>query len=424
MTTMSMRHSHSVVCLPIIAAVLMAVVTSIAGSTAHAWDGRDRLATGTPVSWSGGAVTVPASGFDAWASAREAMGLPADRSLVESPLGVTDLERALSALVDEGHLGWEVAWIAAGAAEHAWSDATATAWIEALRAIEAAGVVRDDDRRVLAALSLRARGSALGAVPPRCLPADPVELAALDAYVALELAVPPTRVGAPDEADAAALPVALSPWSRAARAVVTGLTAHPVEPLAEDAPCGATLAQLWIGAVRWAPEQTLEHVDGLRFAAEVGPVPARVVERIAVHAYLAMDVALLDALLDVEALQGRAGGATSARIAALRDGAAADVGGMIRRAATLAGDDTVTRWIRAEAARHDGRWDEAVALADALVAEDPGFVGAVLTRASAHLHRGTAELALADLEYLRLRWGSEPLYAAWIDRLASALATR
>jgi hypothetical protein len=59
-----------------------------------------------------------------------------------------------------------------------------------------------------------------------------------------------------------------------------------------------------------------------------------------------------------------------------------------------------------------------------LIDEDPGFVGAILTRASAHLNRGTAELALADLVYLRQRWSDEPLYSPWIDRLAAALDAR
>lgn len=390
---------------------------------AAAWDGRDRLASGAPVTWSGGAIALPTDGPDAWMSAREAAGVPAAEALLAANLGVGALLGAVEALVDEGHLAWDVAWIAAGAAEGAWSDAQAARWVEALTSVSTAGAVTAEDRQRLAALSFASRGSALGAVAPRCLPTEPAALAALDAFVAFELAVPETRVGAPDEASAS-LPVALTPAASLARAVASLTTAHPDESASLDPGCGGGVAMLLAGAVRWTPSEAAEQAEALRFAATVGPVPERVVQRIAVHAYLRTDAALLDVLRDVEALQGRGAGPTAARLDALRAGAAQDRGAMIAGAGALDGQDPLARWIRAEAARMDGQWDEALRLVDGLIDEDPGFVGAILTRASAHLHRGTAELALADLVYLRQRWSGEPLYAAWIDRLGAALAAR
>lgn len=421
--------SHRFVSHGPLAAVVIGLFMVTRISPLLAWDARDRLASGTPVIWSGGAVPVPTEGLDAWTSGREAAGLPADSSLLQAPLDIAALNEAVAALLDEDLLGWERAWVAAGASEGAWSDELAARWIDVLDAVESAGAIRSDDRRALASLSLHARGSAMAALSSRCLPDDPVQLAALDAFVALELAVPTLRVGAPDEASGA-LPVALTPVTELARSAVALQTAwsDPAWPdpggSALEAGCGAGHVVLLAGAVRWRPSESVVHADALRLAAEVGPVPERVVRRIAAHAYLMTDTVRLDALVDVEGLRGRDHGPTAARLKALRAGAARDLDLMVRLAGSLEGDDVLARWIRAEAARHDGRWDEAVTMADALVAEDSGFVGAILTRASAHLQRGTAELALADLEYLRLRWAAEPLYADWITRLSAALAAR
>lgn len=401
----------------LLAGALLTLSVAAAAQTA------DPLAPGTTLSVGSHTVEVPAAGRDAWESARTAAGL--DGPLPSgAPSAVVAWVDALAS--NEALVAWERASIAASVeadASRAWE---AEVWLSVLEATD--GTPR---QRAVWALVATAGGAA-ALLPPACMPEDAVLLLqttnAERAFARRDRASVEAMASMPSDADVVA---ALNGAGGGAVAASLAFLAagSPSSASPDHTPTGGCDPALVAAVATWGDtprEGRAREAAGMETLGEVlrasspAVVPAHLLRRAGVHAYLDMQPSFLDALLAslgdlvdprervaLEALAAGARGDAEAMAAALRDG--------------VVPNDPYGAWVLAESARQSGEHRDALRQADEALAIDPYFAAAYLTRGSALLALGRGDEALADVAFLHRAFGSQSRYARWVSSLERAL---
>lgn len=369
------------------------------------------------------AVEVPSDGRPQWEAARASAGVEGALPSA-SPSAVTAWVATIVA--DDTLLAWERASMAVAVEEDTLRAWDAELWLDALAAAE--GTPRQRATWALVATA----GGAAALLPPSCMPEDPALLlqttAAERVFARRDRASVEAMASMPSDADV--VEALGGPGGGAVAASLAFIAAgspswsspdHAPTPGCDPAVVAAVA--VWGDAPR---EERARDAAGMATLAEAlrasptGVVPAHLLRRIGVHAYLDMQPTFLDAVVAtfgdladprervaLTALAAGARGDADAMEAALRDG--------------VVPNDPYGVWVLAESARQSGESRDALRQANEALAIDPYFVAAYLTRGSALLALGRGDEALADVAFLNRAFGSESRYGRWIGLMERAL---
>ena len=156
-------------------------------------------------------------------------------------------------------------------------------------------------------------------------------------------------------------------------------------------------------------------LPALRALLDTTRLPSPLVRHVATWLYLHESSEGLGALAP-------AAGADAAYVAALAANLAGEPASLPGAENDTGQDDTGqvdawAAWVRAEAARKRGAMDEAVSYVEEALRADAFFAPALLTRAAVRVATGAEDIALSDLQHLRLGFGHESRYEPWIRAL-------
>lgn len=237
-------------------------------------------------------------------------------------------------------------------------------------------------------------------------------LAARPGYRTLDEIAAPTL--APDVLRAAEAEDAAFGAARAWAAWVVGgeITPAPSEG------CLASEITLLIAASSAPDSGTL---PALRALLDTTRLPSPLVRHVATWLYLHESSEGLGALAPAAGADGAYVAALAANLAgepASPSGATADGEPPVNGGEDAAGQvDAWAAWVRAETARKRGAMDEAVSYVEEALRADAFFAPALLTRAAVRVATGAEDIALSDLQHLRLGFGHESRYEPWIRAL-------
>ena len=156
-------------------------------------------------------------------------------------------------------------------------------------------------------------------------------------------------------------------------------------------------------------------LPALRALLDTTRLPSPLVRHVATWLYLHESSEGLGALAP-------AAGADAAYVAALAANLAGEPASLPGAENDTGQDDTGqvdawAAWVQAEAARKRGAMDEAVSYVEEALRADAFFAPALLTRAAVRVATGAEDIALSDLQHLRLGFGHESRYEPWIRAL-------
>lgn len=156
-------------------------------------------------------------------------------------------------------------------------------------------------------------------------------------------------------------------------------------------------------------------LPALRALLDTTRLPSPLVRHVATWLYLHESSEGLGALAP-------AAGADAAYVEALAANLAGELASLPGAEDDTGQDDTGqvdawAAWVRAEAARKRGAMDEAVSYVEEALRADAFFAPALLTRAAVRVATGAEDIALSDLQHLRLGFGHESRYEPWIRAL-------
>ena len=362
-------------------------------------------------------IEVGGAGLAAWQRARlgSALGMV---SIASSSRPIVERATAAVAALQDDELNFERALLAASVAEGAVGQSVAIELDGLLARLAREGARGATPSQELVRGLLAAEGLLPSLLDARCMPTSTTDLAALEQWRALELAIPSHRLASRrEQPDAASLPMTgRQPTLLAFAIAVAALHGLPMPALPATFEPGCDLARVrFVASLAGAgPEQWSRDSDGFEAVAATWGIPTAWRERMASVAYLRGDGPLL-------ALLARTAPGKSP-VHALALGAQKQFPAMA--AAVAAGIDGplgLARWCEAESLRHAGKAKAAVAKASEALATDGAHVGALLTRAVSRLASGAEEESLADLAHMRLLYEEHPVYGGWVDRLARRL---
>ncbi len=381
---------------------------------ARAWS---RLEPGTTFRLGERRIEVGAAGLAAWKRARlgSALGMV---SIASPSRPLVERSTAAVAALQDDELSFERALLAASVEEGAVGLQAASELDALLARLAREGGRGATPSQELVRGLMAAEGLLPSLLDARCMPTSTTDLAALEQWRELELAIPSHRLASRRERpDASSLPMTgRQPALLAFAIAVAALHGLPMATLPATAEPGCDLSRLRLVAslAGAGPEQWSRDSDGFEVVDATWGIPTAWRERMASVAYLRGDGPLL-------ALLARTAPARSP-VRALALGAQKQFPAMAAAvAAGLDGPPGLVRWCEAESLRHAGKAQAAVAKASEALATDGAHVGALLTRAVSRLASGAEEESLADLAHMRLLYEDHPVYGGWVDRLARRL---
>jgi hypothetical protein len=381
---------------------------------ARAWA---RLEPGTTFRLGERRIEVGAAGLAAWKRARlgSALGMV---SIASPSRPLVERATAAVAALQDDELVFERALLAASVAEGVVGSQVAVELDGLLARLAREGARGGSPSQELVRGLLAAEGLLASLLDARCMPSSAADLAALEPWRELELAIPSHRLASRrEQPDAASLP----PTSRQpallafaiAVAALHGLQ-MPALPATFEPGCDLARVRFVASLAGAGPEQWSRDSDGFEAVAATWGIPTAWLQRMASVAYLRGDGPLL-------ALLARTAPARSP-VRALAFGAGKEFTSMATAVtAGLDGPPGLVGWCEAESLRHAGKAPAAVAKASEALATDGAHAGALLTRAVSRLAAGAEEEALADLAHMRLLYEEHPVYGGWVDRLARRL---
>ena len=381
---------------------------------ARAWS---RLEPGTTFRLGERRIEVGGAGLAAWKRARlgSALGMV---SIASPSRPIVERATAAVAALQDDELVFERALLAASVAEGAVGLQSAVELDGLLARLAREGARGATPSQELVRGLMAAEGLLPSLLDARCMPTSTTDLAALEQWRELELAIPSHRLASRrEQPDAASLPMTgRQPALLGFAIAVAALHGLPIPTLPSTAEAGCDLARVrFVASLAGAgPEQWSRDSDGFEVVDATWGIPTAWRERMASVAYLRGDGPLL-------ALLARTAPARSP-VRALALGAQKQFPAMAAAvAAGLDGPPGLVRWCEAESLRHAGKAQAAVAKASEALATDGAHVGALLTRAVSRLASGAEEESLADLAHMRLLYEDHPVYGGWVDRLARRL---
>lgn len=381
---------------------------------ARAWS---RLEPGTTFRLGERRIEVGGAGLAAWKRARlgSALGMV---SIASPSRPLVERATAAVAALQDDELNFERALLAASVAEGAVGLQSAVELDGLLARLAREGGRAATPSQELVRGLMAAEGLLPSLLDARCMPTSTTDLAALEPWRELELAIPSHRLASRRERpDASSLPMTgRQPALLGFAIAVAALHGLPMPALPATAEPGCDLVRLRLVAslAGAGPEQWSRDSDGFEVVDVTWGIPTAWRERMASVAYLRGDGPLL-------ALLARTAPARSP-VRALALGAQKQFPAMAAAvAAGLDGSLGLVRWCEAESLRHAGKAQAAVAKASESLATDGAHVGALLTRAVSRLASGGEEESLADLAHMRLLYEDHPVYGGWVDRLARRL---
>ena len=381
---------------------------------ARAWS---RLEPGTTFRLGERRIEVGAAGLAAWKRARlgSALGMV---SIASPSRPIVERATAAVAALQDDELVFERALLAASVEEGAVGQSAAIELDGLLARLAREGARGATPSQELVRGLMAAEGLLPSLLDARCMPSSAADLAALEQWRELELAIPSHRLASRrEQPDASSLPkTGRQPALLGFAIAVAALHGLPEPTLPATAEPGCDLARLRLVAslAGAGPEQWSRDSDAFQTVVATWGIPVAWLERMASVAYLRGDGPLL-------ALLARTAPARSP-VRALALGAQKQFPAMAAAvAAGLDGPPGLVRWCEAESLRHAGKAQAAVAKASEALATDGAHVGALLTRAVSRLASGAEEESLADLAHMRLLYEDHPVYGGWVDRLARRL---
>ena len=381
---------------------------------ARAWS---RLEPGTTFRLGERRIEVGGAGLAAWKRARlgSALGMV---SIASPSRPIVERATAAVAALQDDELVFERALLAASVAEGAVGLQSAVELDGLLARLAREGARGATPSQELVRGLMAAEGLLPSLLDARCMPTSTTDLAALEQWRELELAIPSQRLASRrEQPDASSLPMTgRQPALLGFAIAVAALHGLPEPTLPATAEPGCDLARLRLVAslAGAGPEQWSRDSDAFQTVVATWGIPVAWLERMASVAYLRGDGPLL-------ALLARTAPARSP-VRALALGAQKQFPAMAAAvAAGLDGPPGLVRWCEAESLRHAGKAQAAVAKASEALATDGAHVGALLTRAVSRLASGAEEESLADLAHMRLLYEDHPVYGGWVDRLARRL---
>ena len=381
---------------------------------ARAWS---RLEPGTTFRLGERRIEVGGAGLAAWKRARlgSALGMV---SIASPSRPIVERATAAVAALQDDELVFERALLAASVAEGAVGLQSAVELDGLLARLAREGARGATPSQELVRGLMAAEGLLPSLLDARCMPTSTADLAALEQWRELELAIPSQRLASRrEQPDASSLPMTgRQPALLGFAIAVAALHGLPEPTLPATAEPGCDLARLRLVAslAGAGPEQWSRDSDAFQTVVATWGIPVAWLERMASVAYLRGDGPLL-------ALLARTAPARSP-VRALALGAQKQFPAMAAAvAAGLDGPPGLVRWCEAESLRHAGKAQAAVAKASEALATDGAHVGALLTRAVSRLASGAEEESLADLAHMRLLYEDHPVYGGWVDRLARRL---
>ena len=381
---------------------------------ARAWS---RLEPGTTFRLGERRIEVGGAGLAAWKRARlgSALGMV---SIASPSRPIVERATAAVAALQDDELVFERALLAASVAEGAVELQSAVELDGLLARLAREGARGATPSQELVRGLMAAEGLLSSLLDARCMPTSTTDLAALEQWRELELAIPSQRLASRrEQPDASSLPMTgRQPALLGFAIAVAALHGLPEPTLPATAEPGCDLARLRLVAslAGAGPEQWSRDSDAFQTVVATWGIPVAWLERMASVAYLRGDGPLL-------ALLARTAPARSP-VRALALGAQKQFPAMAAAvAAGLDGPPGLVRWCEAESLRHAGKAQAAVAKASEALATDGAHVGALLTRAVSRLASGAEEESLADLAHMRLLYEDHPVYGGWVDRLARRL---
>lgn len=381
---------------------------------ARAWS---RLEPGTTFRLGERRIEVGGAGLAAWKRARlgSALGMV---SIASPSRPIVERATAAVAALQDDELVFERALLAASVAEGAVGLQSAVELDGLLARLAREGARGATPSQELVRGLMAAEGLLSSLLDARCMPTSTTDLAALEQWRELELAIPSQRLASRrEQPDASSLPMTgRQPALLGFAIAVAALHGLPEPTLPATAEPGCDLARLRLVAslAGAGPEQWSRDSDAFQTVVATWGIPVAWLERMASVAYLRGDGPLL-------ALLARTAPARSP-VRALALGAQKQFPAMAAAvAAGLDGPPGLVRWCEAESLRHAGKAQAAVAKASEALATDGAHVGALLTRAVSRLASGAEEESLADLAHMRLLYEDHPVYGGWVDRLARRL---
>ena len=381
---------------------------------ARAWS---RLEPGTTFRLGERRIEVGGAGLAAWKRARlgSALGMV---SIASPSRPIVERATASVAALQDDELVFERALLAASVEEGAVGLQAASELDALLARLAREGGRGATPSQELVRGLMAAEGLLPSLLDARCMPTSTTDLAALEQWRELELAIPSHRLASRRERpDASSLPMTgRQPALLGFAIAVAALHGLPIPTLPSTAEAGCDLARVrFVASLAGAgPEQWSRDSDAFQTVVATWGIPVAWLERMASVAYLRGDGPLL-------ALLARTAPARSP-VRALALGAQKQFPAMAAAvAAGLDGPPGLVRWCEAESLRHAGKAQAAVAKASEALATDGAHVGALLTRAVSRLASGAEEESLADLAHMRLLYEDHPVYGGWVDRLARRL---
>ena len=381
---------------------------------ARAWS---RLEPGTTFRLGERRIEVGGAGLAAWKRARlgSALGMV---SIASPSRPIVERATAAVAALQDDELVFERALLAASVEEGAVGQSAAIELDGLLARLAREGARGATPSQELVRGLMAAEGLLSSLLDARCMPTSTTDLAALEQWRELELAIPSQRLASRrEQPDASSLPMTgRQPALLGFAIAVAALHGLPEPTLPATAEPGCDLARLRLVAslAGAGPEQWSRDSDAFQTVVATWGIPVAWLERMASVAYLRGDGPLL-------ALLARTAPARSP-VRALALGAQKQFPAMAAAvAAGLDGPPGLVRWCEAESLRHAGKAQAAVAKASEALATDGAHVGALLTRAVSRLASGAEEESLADLAHMRLLYEDHPVYGGWVDRLARRL---
>ena len=381
---------------------------------ARAWS---RLEPGTTFRLGERRIEVGGAGLAAWKRARlgSALGMV---SIASPSRPIVERATAAVAALQDDELVFERALLAASVEEGAVGQSAAIELDGLLARLAREGARGATPSQELVRGLMAAEGLLPSLLDAHCMPTSTTDLAALEQWRELELAIPSHRLASRRERpDASSLPMTGRQPALVGFAIaVAALHGLPEPTLPATAEPGCDLARVrFVASLAGAgPEQWSRDSDAFQTVVATWGIPVAWLERMASVAYLRGDGPLL-------ALLARTAPARSP-VRALALGAQKQFPAMAAAvAAGLDGPPGLVRWCEAESLRHAGKAQAAVAKASEALATDGAHVGALLTRAVSRLASGAEEESLADLAHMRLLYEDHPVYGGWVDRLARRL---
>lgn len=222
-----------------------------------------------------------------------------------------------------------------------------------------------------------------------------------------------------DEADAPALDA--RDWQDAARhdaafgaAALWAAWALPAFELPAEAPEGCMAAEVSL-LVSVARDPAGAPMPAFRALLDTTALPPSFVRHLASALYLHEVGVGLEALADAAGPDAPLVQALAESLSGEHERARGELSTVLGRASD--GVDAWAAWVSAEVLRRGGDRELALESVERALGADPFFAPALLTRAAIRVADGAEDLALADVQHLRLGFGYGSAYERWIRAL-------